>query len=67
MTEKNRETAIKARTDCFAYRGERCNALKRLECAVGRMCSFYMTAEEFEKRRRKYPAEDTATRKRPGR
>ena len=67
MTERNRETANKARTDCFAYRGERCNALKRLECADGRICRFYMTAEEFEKRRRQYSAEDTATRKRPGR
>ena len=67
MAVKNRETAIKARTDCFAYRGERCNALKKLECADGRTCSFYMTAEEFEKRRRQYPAADTATRKRPGR
>ena len=67
MTERNRETAIKARTDCFAYRGERRNALKKLECADGRTCSFYMTAEEFEKRRRQYPAADTATRKRPGR
>ena len=67
MAERNRETVNKARTDCFAYRGERCNALKKLECAEGRWCSFYMTAEEFEKRRRQYPAADTATRKRPGR
>ena len=67
MRVKKLENIAKARTDCFAYRGERCNALKRLECADGRMCSFYMTAEEFEKRRRQYPASDTATRKRPGR
>lgn len=67
MRVKKLENIAKARTDCFAYRGERCNALKRLECADGRTCGFYMTAEEFEKRRRQYPAEDTATRKRPGR
>lgn len=67
MRVKKLENIAKARTDCFAYRGERCNALKKLECADGRMCSFYMTAEEFEKRRRQYPAADTATRKRPGR
>lgn len=67
MRVKKLENIAKARTDCFAYRGERCSALKKLECADGRTCSFYMTAEEFEKRRRKYPAEDTATRKRPGR
>lgn len=64
---RKREAGTKGCADCFAYRGTRCNALTHLECADGAPCSFYLPAEEFKRRRQRYPIVDVDTRKRPGR